>query len=431
MPKVSYLVVLRNTNFLKLWGSQIFSQVSIHMLNFVLIMRVFELTQTTIFVSFLLFCIGAPYVLFGIMGGSIVDRIYRRKLLLFSIIAQAGTIILYFFAFNYAGVLCLIAFTYNAINQLYIPAEGSMIPSLVKKKNLLTANSFFMFTIYGAYAGGFTLAGPLMQIFGSRFPFFLAFILLLLAAFSVFLLPSDKRKQIKINYSKIVGQAKKSIKEGIDFIRQKKEVLYPILSISVSYTAIAVLIVVIPAFTTKVLHIDVKASSYAIIGPATIGMLIGALIITPLAKKISKNSLITGGMLGGGIILILLSIFPYLGRFIKYTLLSGVNEIPLIAVINVFLTTTILAATLGFMNSLVVTPAQTMIQENAPARVRGRAFGSLNTLNNLIALFPMILAGFIADLFSVTTVLVCMGILLIAFGFKRMKHYQELAEEKP
>ncbi|MFC1651703.1 MFS transporter [Patescibacteria group bacterium] len=422
----NYFNVLRNSNFLKLWGSQIFSQVSIHMLNFVLIMRVFELTQTTIFVSFLLLCIGAPYVLFGLIGGSIVDRLDRRKLLLYSNIFQAVTIILFFLGFNHAGVLCLIGFVYNAINQLYIPAEGSMIPSLVKKKDLLTANSLFMFTIYGAYIGGYTLAGPLMQIFGSRFPFLLTFFLLLLAAASVFSLPPDKRKAIKINYSKIFAQGKKSVLEGINFVKGKKEILYPILSISVSYAAIAVLIAMIPAFTTRVLRIDVEVSSYAIIGPATIGMLIGAIIITPLAKKISKNSLITGGIMGGGLILILLSIFPYIGRFIKYTVLSDINQLPLIAVINIFLTTTILALALGFMNSLVVTPAQTMIQENAPSRIRGRTFGSLNTLNNLVAFFPVILAGFIADLFSVTTVLVCMGILLIAFGFKRMRHYQEV-----
>ncbi len=394
------------------------------MLNFVLIMRVFELTGTTIFVSFLIFCIGAPAVFFGIIGGSIVDKWDRRQILLFSNISQALVIILYFFAFSHVGALCLIAFIYNTINQLYVPAEGAMIPSLVKKKSLINANSFFMFTIYGAYIAGYSFAGPLMQIFGERFPFYLAFVLLVLASIITFFLPPDNKKIVKVQYSKIVAGAKKSIQEGFNFLRENKKVLYPVFSINVSYMTIAILIVMIPAFTVNVLKINIESSSYAIIGPAAIGMLLGAIAVTHLVKKFSKNTLTTMGVLGGGVLLILLSIFPYVGRFIKYTLLSGGEGIALFTIINIFLTATVLAIILGFMNALIVTPSQTLIHENTPARVRGRVFGSLNTLNNLVAFIPMIMAGFIADLFSVTTVFVCMGILVIAFGIKRINYYQ-------
>ncbi len=424
--KTHYFAVLKNSNFLKLWASQVFSQVSMHMLNFILIMRVFELTKTSIFVSFLALCIGAPSVLFGLIGGSIVDRMDRRKILFFSNILQAATIVLYIFAFDHPGMLCLVAFIYNTLNQLYIPAEGAMIPSIVKKRELLTANSLFMFTIYGAYIGGYALAGPLIQIFGNRFPFYLTFLFLTLASAAVFLLPEQKVKAFKIHYHNILSKIKNTTREGVSFLWNKKEVLYPTLSISVASMTVSTIIILIPAFTSRVLKIPVEASSYTIVGPAAIGMLLGAVLVVQLAKKFRRETLATVGVVGGGIILILLATMPYLGRFIKLILTQNGLSFSFFVALNAFILTGVLAVILGFANALVVTPSQTLIQEGTPPNLRGRVLGSLNMINNIVAFFPVILAGFIADLFSVATVFVMVGILLLAFGIKRMKYYQDL-----
>ncbi len=429
MAKIYYLTVLRNQNFLKLWASQIFSQISMHMLNFVLIMRIFELTKTSIFVSFLAFCIGAPSVLFGLIGGSLVDKLDRRQILFFSNILQATTIILYIFAFNHPGMLCLTAFIYNALNQLYLPAEGAMIPSLVKKRELMTANSLFMLTIYGAYIGGYTLAGPLIQIFGKLFPFYFTFLFLTLAAAAVFLLPEQKVKPFKIHYKTIFSKVQRTVQEGIGFLWQRKEVLYPTLSISVAYMTISTILILIPAFTSHVLKIPLEASSYIIVGPAAIGMLIGAIIVTHLAKKYRKSTLTTIAVFSGGIILILMATLPYFGRFIKFILIQNNLGFSFFVMLNALILTAVLATVLGFANALTVTPSQTLIHENTPHHFRGRIFGSLNMLNNLVAFIPVILAGFLADLFSVATVFVIIGILLIAFGIKRVRYYQNQNQE--
>jgi len=120
---------------------------------------------------------------------------------------------------------------------------------------------------------------------------------------------------------------------------------------------------------------------------------------------------------------------PYFGRFIKFILIQNNLGFSFFVMLNALILTAVLATVLGFANALTVTPSQTLIHENTPHHFRGRIFGSLNMLNNLVAFIPVILAGFLADLFSVATVFVIIGILLIAFGIKRVRYYQNQNQE--
>ncbi|TXI86159.1 MAG: arabinose efflux permease, partial [Chryseobacterium sp.] len=78
----SYRVLLTNFNFMKLWLAQIFSQLAANLLNFALIIRVFDLAAGTkyasISVSLLVLAFGIPSIIFALLAGAYVDHLDRK-----------------------------------------------------------------------------------------------------------------------------------------------------------------------------------------------------------------------------------------------------------------------------------------------------------------------------------------------------------------
>ena len=65
--------LIRNRNFARLWGSQVLSQVAQNLLNFALVIRVFDLAQHTRFanisVALLILSFGIPSIFFPAAAG--------------------------------------------------------------------------------------------------------------------------------------------------------------------------------------------------------------------------------------------------------------------------------------------------------------------------------------------------------------------------
>jgi len=109
---------------------------------------------------------------------------------------------------------------------------------------------------------------------------------------------------------------------------------------------------------------------------------------------------------------------PYLKSFInKYITLIGFTICGSMLVlmnftINPYLILIIIFF-LGFGNGYITIPIQTVLQENVPARMRGRVFGLQNVMISGAFTVPVILAGYLADIYSVGSVFMGMGILVL------------------
>ena len=87
--------VLRNRNFLYLWISQITSQVTINIMNFVFLVRLFEKTGSAISTSFLWVAYSLPAILIGPFASATVDLVDKRKMLIVTNFLQFLTLLLY------------------------------------------------------------------------------------------------------------------------------------------------------------------------------------------------------------------------------------------------------------------------------------------------------------------------------------------------
>ena len=88
-------------------------------------------------------------------------------LLLVGIILRGAAFVAMFFVGTNLVMIYLLNITVSTINVFFAPAEAAMIPYVVPRKQLLSANGVFTLTLNAAFALGFTLVGPLIvKIFG-------------------------------------------------------------------------------------------------------------------------------------------------------------------------------------------------------------------------------------------------------------------------
>src|SRR3989338_991657 len=90
-------MILKNTKFLYLLTSQVLSQVTVNIMNFLLLARLFTVTGSSIATSLLWVAYALPAIFFGPIGAASVDLINRRKMLMVTNLLQAATVFVFIF----------------------------------------------------------------------------------------------------------------------------------------------------------------------------------------------------------------------------------------------------------------------------------------------------------------------------------------------
>ena len=158
--------VLRNSNFVKLWTAQILSQTAQQIVNFALLLQVARITASSTAVSGIIICFTIPAILFAAIAGVFVERNSKKVMLILTNVLRGVMVLGYLFINPDWGVgavlplIYIITLLFSAVSQFFNPAEASMIPLMVKKKELISANSLFNLTLPATQLGGFVVLGP-------------------------------------------------------------------------------------------------------------------------------------------------------------------------------------------------------------------------------------------------------------------------------
>ena len=393
--------VLYNRDFLKLWVAQIASQFALNILNFVLLIKVYEATTSNTSVSLLLLAFGVPGLLLGYLAGSYVDSVNTKSVLIITNTVRALVILMLFFLPNSLAGYYVVALIISLASQFFIPAEGSLLPKLVPNDQLLSANCIFTTTLYVMTFVGFLLAGPSLRVFDTEGTALLIAGSFLIALVACWLLPKAERRPVISESLAYVTH----IFSGLKFVWKSKEVKHSLFFLTLTQTIFLVIATIAPGFLDKVLKIDVRETSLVLVAPAAIGLLLGAVFLNRLAKTHSPRRLVTSGMLGMGATLV--------GLTITGLIVSDVYRIAL---------TILLAFFLGVEIALINIPATTSLQMETREDLRGRMYGLLVSLQSGASLLPVILAGAFADLFGVGFVLQGMGFGILGVGVYRLRH---------
>lgn len=405
MSKSPFIQVLKQKNFLKLWGSQLLSQTTLNLVNFVIILRIFEFTHSTVAVSLVWVFYALPAIFFGPFSGTFIDLLEKRKTLIWTNASQAIIVLGYLLVKQKVWPIYTVVFVYSLVNQLYIPAEASTLPGLVPKRLYAAANSIFMVTLYGAFLAGFTLAGPLIRLTGRETPFFIASALLGLAALSASLLPTSLKslrgETKRINH---FNEFWSKVKEGYVFIKGHSLVLFPLLLIVLSEIIAGVIAVLAPSFAADILAIDLLDAGLVLVAPAGLGALIGAQgVVWALKKGRRKKQVITLGLFLASLVLFCLGLI-----------------VPNFVYARIHLTIA-LVFFMGISFVALIIPTQTLIQESTPEKLRGRVFGVLGFMITVAAILPVLLTATIADLLGVSWIIVLVALFIGILGVYSLK----------
>lgn len=401
--------LFRNRDFLLLWTSQITSQLAINIMNFLVLIQIFERTGSSIASSFIWVAYGVPAVILGPFAAAAVDMANRRKIMAVSNLSQAIIILLYallyqrFIYFSYGVV-----FLYSLFDQLYVPAEAASLPRVVDTKQLPRANGLFFISAQSMAIIGFGAAGLISEVIGFRQTMLLGAAMLLVAFFaSMSIKRIGKSRKITItSFEELSIQFFRQVKEGYDFIRGKNSILYPFFFLMWLQVSLSVLVVNLPAIGRNILMTKPSLAGPLVVGPAGVGALLTAIFLPRVFnKKVRKKKVVETALLA------LSANFAVVSLVVPHLNLS-VGRIVLI--VAFFL------VGVSYVGALI--PSVTFLQIQTPKHLMGRVFGNFWFLTNTATLLPVIFSATVTEILGVHLMLLFMaGAALSVFAFSKYR----------
>jgi MFS family permease len=291
------------------------------------------------------------FFLFALVGGSVADRLDKRRLLLFTQTGSAALAILLGFLTLFGVIqlwmILFLAFLNGTLLSFDQPARGALIPVLVPKEYLGNAISLQAMIFNGASTLGPALAGFGVAKLGYAGNFFLngaSFLGVLIALYLMRVPGAPTHQQSTLQ----------AIRAALGTVR-RDAVLPWILS---GYAALLFLgpspALILPVYALKVLHVGPERLGL-LFSAAGVGTILGALFLASLGSSPRRGPIYLKGIF---IWVAALTGFALSGRFW-------------------FSMTALLVFGIG--QTLAGTTTITLLQTRVPERMRGRVM-SLNTL---------------------------------------------------
>ena len=251
-------------------------------------------TGSTTAVSALILTFLLPAVLFSALAGVFVDRLDRRLVLILTNVLRGLAFIAMFFVGDHLGLIYLLNILVSTITVFFAPAEAAMIPILVPRKQLLSANGIFTLTLNAAFAIGFTLIGPLIvKIAGAPALIVVVAGLYFVAAAFCSTLPSapparlaagptDARGRVR-EAENAVGSVLLQLREGLDYIRGHREIRWSLTYLGIAASLVGVLGVLGPNFAQQTLGLGPE-DFVVVVLPLGAGIVMGILLLNAYGR---------------------------------------------------------------------------------------------------------------------------------------------------
>lgn len=432
-----FFSILQNRRFLIFWIGEGLSQLGdkIYLIwTIALTANLYQAEGQPIsgWVSAIMIAFTIPAILCGTVAGVYVDRWNKKRILVYSNLVRGFLVFMVFpllwgfhrqtlsLAVNWlpsslrfwhsgthetfelpTGFLILLIFTFinSTITQFFAPAEQVTIPMIVKRRDLLGANSLFTMTMMAMTIIGFAIGEPLLHL-GAKLSEVIGLPEQLGKASIVggaYLLAGIVLTQLKFG-EKRLSQLKKQphifedIQEGVLYLRKNYRVRNALIQLVILFSIFAALSVL--AVRIAEIMPGLKAEQFGLLlAGAGTGMVLGAVIIGNWGQNLDRAQMSFWGSLGITISLLGLSLS-----------------------LKSLFVTWLMTLFLGSFGALVGVPMQTAIQEETPVQLRGKIFGLQNNAVNIALSLPLALAGVAETIFGVRPVLLSLALLSLAGG---------------
>jgi len=346
-------LLLTNPEFLRLWAGLSISVLGDWVGHMALTLHVYNVTGSASALATLTIVRSLPVLLFGPVAGVTADRFSRRRIMIWSDIARALLYALLPFATNFPQIVT-IAFLTSSISAFFRPSLTALMPDLVKKDQLLEANSLLFSTsnlmmIVGPALGGF-MVGFLGQAWAFRFDA----VTFLASALAIFFVIEKWQRRDTARETQGAKSWIKDLAWGLGYIVRQRAVAVMTIEMMIMALGMVAVTVLEVIFVKSILGAGDEGYGL-LISMAGIGALIGSLLAGWVGKKVSASALFCWtGVLGG------LTFFLY-------------------ANIRFFFLTLIIVLVQMIVFSVGQVAAQALLQQLVPDELRGRVFAQIIT----------------------------------------------------
>jgi len=403
---VASRALLADRRFFSLWLSQGLAQTAQNALLFTLLVVVLQITGSSVHSSLLVFSFILPSIPMGMVVGVLLDRLPKGPVLVTTSLLRAGGCLLFFFFHSDEWVIYAISVGFATSGLFFNPAVVSLIPSLVSRERLVTANSLYNFTLTASQLLGMVFLAPtLLKSAGAEGMFLTGAILFLASAgLALRINVVQEEKQPEMPQGALFGAIPKEFRESWRTLASDPASFLALSQLIMSSTLVLMFAILIPRYMNDVLQISPNNAAL-LFAPTGIGALLGLRFLPWLTKK-GKNRLVIYGLLGIAACLVLLALVKPLADLMEVTPAQELNPGKFLKLTLLQTLTMAFAGPMGFCYAMLNAPAQTVLHERAPAEMRGRIFATQVVSANFISLLPLLVIGIITDLIGIAWVLV-------------------------
>jgi dTMP kinase len=378
--------VFGSPGFLRLWIAQVVSAFGdwIGFLAIIEIARRVGGDQPGSAIALVMLARVLPGFFLASVGGVIVDRVNRKRLLISCDILRAGVVLTIPMIERVWG-LVLASLMLELATSLWGPAKEAIVPNLVPKEQLTAANSLSLVAAYGTFplaAGAFIGLAKFAEWLGGSSAGQVAWALVLdaltflIAAALIATLPLLTHRRDTDNAPTIdLSQGVRELREGWAFIAISPQVRAVLIGLGTGMIGGGMLIPLGAVFNDVVLGAG-NAGFGTILVTLGLGVAVGVSALSAMHRRLNKEHSFVASVFGAGICLLFA--------------VSSSDTIPTLA--GVF--------AMGICAGSVYVLGFTLLHEHVEDQLRGRVFSALYTLVRFCLLLSITVGGFLSDGFN-------------------------------
>ncbi|MEU7055574.1 MFS transporter [Streptomyces sp. NPDC046197] len=365
--------------FGRLWSAAVLSSFGDALRTAALPLLAASLTREPLLIASVTACGYLPWIVFGLLGGAVADRVDQRRAMW--TVDAARALLVGGFALAVAlghattGLLIALAFVLTALQTLFDNAATALLPALVDREALGSANARLMTgqRVAGGLLGGPAL--PLLLAVGSAAPFAADAVTFLVAAALV----ASLRGWAPERRPRPAGSTlRREIADGLRALARDRALRGLCVATALCNVGMGALIATLVILVTG--WLDAGTAGYAAAMTAyTVGSLAGGVVNRPIVVR--------------------------LGRM-RCVLLAGTAQIAALVVMGSVRSLVALVAALaafGLMGMVWNVNTTTLMQQRSPADMLGRVSAAFRTLAVAGAPLGALLGGAVATAWGPNT----------------------------
>ena len=367
------------------------SSVGTYLAAIALTVDVYDRTESGVWVAALLIADFLPIVLIGLLLGPLVDRLSRRRLMIFSDLVRFGVFALLPFVDSAGAVVGLAAIS-GVATGFFLPAVYAGLPNLVPDEELTNANSLLQTVETLAWMIGPVVGGLMLTVWGTSVPYTVNAITFLVSAVLVARIPEGKLRST----DSLTRGHWRDVADGFRLVVTAR----PLRTVLVVWN-----VVLIGAGAVNVAEIVFAKDTLdsgnlgfgALVAASGVGLALGSFLAAPALGKVGLRR-------------------HYVGSIALMGVGWGGAALTSIWVSSIWLAVPfVIGGAAG--NGAAIICNRLLVQRGAPDQYRGRVLATIMSSNYAVLGLAMAAAGVLTDMFSARAIWIAAGSVYLLGSF--------------